>query len=136
MQTHHPDHPFLHSLLGKGYPATAAELLRERRTLQLPPCASQALLRAEAADRGAVRRFLIEARSAIPEPHPDGLRLFGPMPAPMPLRAGKHRGQMLLEADRRGALQRLLRPWQAALARLPASRRVRWSIDVDPVDLY
>jgi primosomal protein N' (replication factor Y) len=30
----------------------------------------------------------------------------------------------------------MLRPWQVALAALPSARRVRWSLDVDPIDLY
>jgi primosomal protein N' (replication factor Y) len=134
LQTHHPDHPFLHTLLGKGYAATARELLDERRLLQLPPFASQALLRAEAGDRTALDTFLHAARDALGEPA--NMRILGPMPAPMPLRAGRHRGQLLLEADQRGDLKRLLRPWQAQCLALPSARRVRWSIDVDPVDLY
>ncbi len=134
LQTHHPDHPFLRTLLGKGYAATARELLDERRLLQLPPFASQVLLRAEANDRARLDAFLREARAALDEPAE--VRVLGPMPAPMPLRAGRHRGQLLLEADQRGALKRVLRPWQARLLELPSARRVRWSIDVDPVDLY
>ena len=58
------------------------------------------------------------------------------MPAPMPRRAGRHRGQLLLEADARAPLHAMLRGWRAALEALPGARRVRWSIDVDPVDLY
>jgi primosomal protein N' (replication factor Y) len=30
----------------------------------------------------------------------------------------------------------MLRPWQLALTALPAARKVRWSLDVDPIDLY
>ncbi len=134
LQTHHPDHPFLRALLATGYTATARELLDERRTLHLPPCASQALLRAEAPRREAVEAFLTAARGALPS-NP-ALRVLGPMPAPMPRRAGRHRGQILLEADRRHVLHGLLRPWRDALWPLQAARKVRWSIDVDPVDLY
>ncbi|HEY8327958.1 MAG TPA: primosomal protein N', partial [Rhodanobacter sp.] len=60
----------------------------------------------------------------------------GPMPAPMPLRAGRHRGQLLLEAASRRTLHGMLRSWQLALIALPAARKVRWSLDVDPIDLY
>ncbi|HET7663402.1 MAG TPA: primosomal protein N', partial [Rhodanobacteraceae bacterium] len=134
LQTHHPDHPFLRTLLGKGYATVAQELLAERRLLQLPPFASQALLRAEAHDRTVLDAFLQAAHAALDAP--TDIRLLGPMPAPMPLRAGRHRGQLLLEADQRGTLKRLLQRWQAQLLKLPAARRVRWSIDVDPVDLY
>ncbi len=54
----------------------------------------------------------------------------------MPLRAGRHRGQLLIEAETRGALHGALRPWYPTLSTLPSARRVRWSLDVDPIDLY
>lgn len=61
---------------------------------------------------------------------------LGPLPAPMPRRAGLHRGQLLLSARERSALQAVLGDWLAQLRALPEARRVRWSIDVDPIDLY
>jgi len=134
LQTHHPEHPLLRGLLAQGYAAAARELLAERRQAMLPPYAHQALLRVEAHQRATVDAFLSEAHAALPlDP---ALRIAGPMPAPMPLRAGRHRGQLLLEADARGPLHAALRPWQHALPGLPSARKVRWSVDVDPVDLY
>ncbi|MDF4004918.1 primosomal protein N' [Luteibacter sp. PPL552] len=134
LQTHHPDHPMLHALLRGGYAAVASSLLAERRLLDLPPYGHQVLLRAEAHGRGEVDAFLAEAHAAIGEP--GDLRVAGPMPAPMPLRAGRHRGQILVEAHSRPVLHAFLRPWQHALTTLPSARKVRWSLDVDPIDLY
>ncbi|WP_426662726.1 primosomal protein N' [Rhodanobacter aciditrophus] len=134
LQTHHPDHPLLRQLLAQGYAAAAQGLLAERRRGALPPYAHQVLLRAEAAQRVAVDAFLAEACAALPPEH--GLQVAGPMPAPMPLRAGRQRGQLLLEAANRRELHAALRPWATQLARLPAARKVRWSLDVDPIDLY
>ena len=134
LQTHHPDHPLLRQLLAQGYTAAAQGLLAERRQGALPPFAHQVLLRAEATQRSAVDAFLGAACAALPAGH--GLQVAGPMPAPMPLRAGRQRGQLLLEAANRRALHATLRPWAAQLARLPAARKVRWSLDVDPIDLY
>jgi len=54
----------------------------------------------------------------------------------MPLRAGRHRGQLLVEGASRATLHTALRPWARGLSALPSARRVRWSLDVDPVDLY
>ena len=133
LQTHHPDHPLLRGLLAQGYGAAAKELLAERKLSMLPPYSHQVLLRAEAHQRAHVDTFLAEARDALPG---EGLQIAGPMPAPMPLRAGKHRGQLLIEADSRAVLHSALRPWQRALASMPSGRKVRWSLDVDPVDLY
>jgi len=134
LQTHQPEHPLLRSLLAQGYAVAARELLVERRQINLPPYSYQVLLRADAAQRADVDGFLIDAQMALPE-NP-ALQIAGPMPAPMPLRAGRHRGQLLLEADSRQTLHSMLRAWQRALAALPLSRRVRWSLDVDPIDLY
>jgi primosomal protein N' (replication factor Y) len=100
----------------------------------LPPYSHQVLLRAEAPQREQVDAFLAAASAALPRD--DQLQVAGPMPAPMPLRAGRHRGQLLLEATSRQRLHAMLRPWQLALAALPAARKVRWSLDVDPIDLY
>ena len=134
LQTHHPDHPLLRELLAKGYGHAAASLLDERRQVGLPPCSHQILLRAEAHDRAAVDAFLAVAVDTLPEG--DEVQRAGPMPAPMPFRAGRHRRQLLLEATSRSALHAVARPWQQALASLPAARKVRWSLDVDPIDLY
>ena len=134
LQTHHPEHPLLRTLLAQGYAAAAQELLSERQLIQLPPYSHQVLLRAEAIRREQVDRFLAEACAALPtEPT---LQIAGPMPAPMPLRGGRHRGQLLLEARQRSPLHAVLRPWAALLAKLPTARQVRWSLDVDPIDLY
>ncbi|MHB1272769.1 MAG: primosomal protein N' [Rhodanobacter sp.] len=134
LQTHQPEHPLLRGLLAHGYAAAARELLAERRQIQLPPYSHQVLLRADAPQREQVDAFLAAAHAALPDGEP--LQIAGPMPAPMPLRAGRHRGQLLLEAASRHSLHGILRAWQLQLATLPSARRVRWSLDVDPIDLY
>ena len=137
LQTHHPQHPLLTTLLRGGYSAAAIELLAERRLLGYPPAAFWALLRAEAPDEPRWRSFLDEAAAALAEPAAAaGVALRGPLPAPKPRRAGFQRGQLLLAADSRSALQRVLDAGWQALYRLPSARRVRWSLDVDPIDLF
>jgi primosomal protein N' (replication factor Y) len=134
LQTHHPDHPLLRSLLAQGYAAAAKELLAERRQTGLPPFGHQVLLRCEAHERATVDAFLSEANAALPAT--DTLQVAGPMPAPMPLRAGRQRGQLLIESTSRKHLHAAMRPWLLQLAQLPSARKVRWSLDVDPIDLY
>ncbi|TCO82674.1 replication restart DNA helicase PriA [Plasticicumulans lactativorans] len=136
IQTHHPDHPLLQRLLHAGYPAFAEALLAERREAQLPPFAHQALLRAEAATAAAPLAFLDAAAALAGTLGPAGVEVLGPVPAPMERRAGRHRAQLLLQAVERPLLQALLARWVEALAALPGARQVRWSLDVDPVDLF
>ncbi|HET8899128.1 MAG TPA: primosomal protein N', partial [Rhodanobacteraceae bacterium] len=134
LQTHLPEHPLLATLLTRGYGALAVQLLAERRQLKLPPYSHQALLRAQAPTQALLDGFLDAAAAAIPIT--PGLRHYGPLPAPMPRRAGQLRGQILLEADQRGSLRQTLDPWHAWLHAQRPPRTLRWSLDVDPIDLY
>lgn len=135
IQTHHPDHPLLRLLIDGGYHAFAEAALAERREAAFPPYSHMALLRAEATDRDAPLAFLQEARG-LAEPLAQGkVALWGPVAAPMERRAGRFRAQLLLQAAQRPDLHRLLGEWIVSLDGLKSARRVRWSLDVDPVDL-
>ena len=91
-------------------------------------------MRAEATAEADVQGFLQDARDVFPAIERTWLN--GPMPAPMARRAGKARGQLLLGADARGPLHAVLTEWLPRVRALPSARRVRWSVDVDPMDLY
>ncbi|MFT3790825.1 MAG: primosomal protein N' [Rudaea sp.] len=134
LQTHHPDHPLLRDVLAHGYAPAARRLLRERREARLPPYAHLALLRADAPQQTEVDEFLLAATALAGQPQ--GISLLGPMPAPMPRRAGLQRGQLLLSADERAHLHAFFPDWIAGVRASREARRVRWSLDVDPVDLY
>jgi len=92
------------------------------------------MLRAEAKQPAAMEEFLAAAAACASTPA--SVSLLGPMPAPMPRRAGMHRGQLLLSAAERKPLHAFLPVWLARARALAQARRVRWSIDVDPIDLY
>jgi len=134
LQTHQPEHPLLRVLIERGYPAFCEALLQERREFSLPPFAHLALLRAEAPHEGEALELLQQARREMP-PAP-GIEALGPAPAGMARRAGYHRAQLLLRGSSRAALHRLLDQWIARIEALPAARRLRWSVDVDPADLF
>ncbi|HEY5790841.1 MAG TPA: primosomal protein N', partial [Gammaproteobacteria bacterium] len=136
VQTHHPDHPLLRSLLEHGYHAFATAALAARAAAGLPPAGHLALLRAEAASLDAALDFLALARARLPCGAGEGVEVWGPVAAPMPRRAGRYRAQLLLQAERREALQHCLHGWLGQLEGLPAARRARWSLDVDPIELY
>jgi len=54
----------------------------------------------------------------------------------MAKRAGRFHAQLLIESAERGALHRFLDEWIDAIEQLPSSRRVRWALDVDPLELF
>ncbi|MGQ0502567.1 MAG: replication restart helicase PriA [Panacagrimonas sp.] len=133
IQTHQPDHPHLQQWLRGGYPALASALLDERRQTALPPFRYLALIRADAIEPGAALDFLRTISRSIPA---DDLDVMGPSPAPMERRANRHRAQLLLRSSSRARLQAVLASLIPRLDSNPGNRRLRWSVDVDPVDLY
>jgi primosomal protein N' (replication factor Y) len=62
--------------------------------------------------------------------------LLGPVPAPMERRAGRYRAQLLVQASKRAELQRFLSAWVPLLYGLEGHAKVRWSIDVDPQEMF
>ncbi|HVF34383.1 MAG TPA: primosomal protein N', partial [Candidatus Saccharimonadia bacterium] len=131
LQTHHPTHPLLMRLIAAGYHGFADDALAERESLGFPPFVHAALLRAESKQREHVDAFLAQARAALGDAPRIAVR--GPVDSAMPLRAGFLRAQLMLEAARRADLHAVLAPWVESLYSLPQARRVRWSIDVDPM---
>ena len=136
IQTEYPEHPLLAQLIAGGYDAFATAALEERRGARWPPFARIAVLRAEAARRELPLEFLERARDIAASLAPPGLEVLGPATAPMERRAGLYRAQLLLHAPTHAPLQRLLAALMPAVEGLPEARRVRWSLDVDPLELF
>ncbi|MDG1462220.1 MAG: primosomal protein N' [Gammaproteobacteria bacterium] len=136
IQTLHPDHPQLLSLLNKGYEGYAKTALAERKTTLWPPFSHIALLRAECNNKETLYSFLDNARQLAEQINPGSVRILGPASAPMERRSGRWRAQILLQSEHRPSLQALLTAWRRALNDNPASRKARWSIDVDPIELF
>ena len=134
IQTRNPEHPLLRALVDQGFDAVAETLLAEREAAGFPPAARLALVRAESPHAEQPGRCLAAAAAVIADHGSEGVEVFGPAPAPMERVAGRYRAQLALQSRSRRplhAILSLLRPW---LETAPEARRVRWSIDVDPVE--
>jgi primosomal protein N' (replication factor Y) (superfamily II helicase) len=136
IQTEYPDHPLLQQLVNGGYEAFAAAALVEREQARWPPFARVAVLRAEAPGREAPLEFLELAKQYALDCGAPGVELLGPAAAPMERRAGHYRAQLLLHATSHSPLQRLLARWVPLLEAAPGARKVRWALDVDPLELF
>ena len=135
IQTHHPDHLQLLTLIHSGYPEFARALLAEREETGLPPFTAMAIFRAEAVDRQAPLDFLRQVSEQLRPLANEQVQLFGPLPAPMEKRAGRFRTQLIVTASTRHALQQFLAQGLPIADKIK-SNKVRWSIDVDPIDTY
>ena len=136
IQTEFPEHPLLAQLVTGGYDAYAEAALQERKAASWPPFARIAVLRAEAAGREVPMTFLDRARDLAQSCDVAGIELLGPAAAPMERRAGHYRAQLLLHGQGHSQLQRLFSRWLPLVEDLPDARKVRWSLDVDPLELF
>ena len=136
IQTHHPDHPLLQTLLHQGYDGFAQAALAEREQAGLPPFRHLALLRCEAIKPADGMAFMESANDLLSSYSATGIEIFGPVPAPMEKRAGRYRMQLMLQSQQRKPLHQALQPWTQSLGKLKSASRVRWSIDIDPYDTY
>ena len=132
MQTHFPEHPLLQDLINNGYQDFARYALSEREITDFPPYSSMALFRAEAHSMQLVTSFL---NLLIPEQPLHGIQLLGPIPAPLEKIAGKYRYQIHIQSNKRATLHQYISQLVDYLSTSKLATKVKWSLDIDPIDM-
>jgi len=135
IQTQFPEHPLLRRLIAEGYESFAASALEERREAGWPPYSRLALLRAEAKDRVGLDLFLRAASQAGVALDESAVKILGPATALIARRADHFRAHLLIETAARSSLQRFLSRWLPQVDALAGPAGLRWSIDVDPLEV-
>lgn len=137
IQTCQPEHP-LWQVLPKGdYDLCLKPILEERKCAHFPPFSYLGLIRAEAAKLENVTLFLSRCRAfVLAQNKGDELHMIGPSPAPLTRKAGAFQYQLLFIAAKRSALNLILKELIAHLEESKMQRCAKWSIDIDPIDLY
>ena len=130
LQTCLPRHPVLLQLLHASYEEWLEALSAKRRQLGLPPYGHWALLLAQHRQYAKAEEFLQQARERL-DGMP-GVSALGPAPAMLPKQADYWRAQLLLQAASHKALERGIGSWLEGAA-VPSG--MRWSLDVDPLDI-
>lgn len=141
IQTGYPEQPVYQALLRHDYAGFARHALHERESTGLPPFVYQALLTAEARELKVAQAFLERAR-ALPEgewaadfPGLDAIMLYDPVPLRVVRVANIERAQLLVESSSRPALQAFLASWSHHLPYIANEARVRWQLEVDPLEI-
>ena len=137
VQTAHPEDPAFARLRQHDFAGFAKEALSERKAAGYPPYVRFALMRAESTQSGAPIRFLrsaalagesLASRSAV--------EIMTPVPSPMERRAGRFRAQLLVRSKDERRFHRFLEDWVQGIEASREAARVRWSLDVDPQEMY
>ena len=130
VQTRYASHPLYAALVSHDYDRFANNELHERRGAALPPFMYQALLRAEARELATAIEFLQAARDAVAH---ESITINDPIPMTMTRVHNVDRAQLLVESPSRPALQAFLKEWIVTLRAMKS--RVKWSLEVDPLDI-
>ena len=133
IQTAFPDHSLFNALRTQDYASYANDLLQERAQVQFPPYVFTALIRAEAHDFILVQKFLqfafVQARQLSQQ-----VVTYDPVRPQMERLKGMERGYILMHANQRPALQKLLTQLVHQLRSEPMAAKVRWAVDVNPLE--
>ena len=133
IQTHFPDQPVLKQLIFEGYEAFTETILSERQKTGLPPFSYQAIFRAESTSSSLPLTFLTEVADF--KASRSSVDIFGPFPSSMEKRQGRFRAILLLSSNSRQQLHAELSSRIRNAEQSKLGKKVRWSVDVDPIDL-
>ncbi|MEM7196581.1 MAG: primosomal protein N', partial [Pseudomonadota bacterium] len=140
IQSHYPQNALFEHIRQQDYTAFAASALEERQVLMFPPYSHMAIWRAESTDAEAARVFLLKVselgQSLADENNFEACELFDVLPSPLERLAGRYRFQLPVKSRHRGNLHRWLQQWTRFVEGIKEGRRTRWSLDIDPMDMY
>ena len=135
LQTLQPQHYLFKTLITQHYQSFLALLSSERETCLLPPFGYLALFRAEAKNPSDAFNAIKQIKDILEQQANQYTTVYDAIPASMQRKAGFFRVQLLTQSPARLALQKLLADCLPLLGKLPALKNIRWSVDVDPVDV-
>lgn len=136
IQTFHPDHPFMKHICTQDYPALAQQLLAQRQKANLPPFSHLALIRANDRQTELPETFLQYAQETLKNQYADNIiQVKGPIPSPFYKRQGRYHYQLLIQANDRQALHKAMSYSAHFLSESKLGKKLRWSLDVDPIEM-
>ena len=133
IQTRKPDHELVTELLSHGYDDFSRKALKEREGALLPPYSFIALLKASSQKITLCQTFLQKLKSYF-----DGnknINIYGPIPAPRIKKNNMYYFQLLIKSSNRKLLLQKSQEIREYIVGKKLSS-IRWSLDIDPLDLY
>jgi len=135
LQTYQPEHPLLNCLLSEGYNEFSKQALALRKNCALPPYTHMVVVRARAHQQNLTQQFLSAIKNKIAQKNIAKLNLLGPIPSLIERKAGMYQNQLIIIAANRSLIQQQLKTWTQMIQQLPLAKRVRWDIEVDPLEM-
>ena len=135
LQTHNPKNPLLNTIISQDYNAFFSEAILDRKVALWPPYSHLAVIHAQSTQKNSVFNFLKTIATTGNNINLGNTMLLGPVPSPIEKKAGKFRGQLLLLNANRKELHQFLDKLCCVIKKTNKANKVKWSLDVDPIDL-
>ncbi|MCV2403981.1 primosomal protein N' [Marinomonas sp. C2222] len=136
LQTYHPEHAAIECLSNLGYEHFAINGLAERKSLSLPPFFHQVIIRAESANEQEAMQLLTAMRNDLEPYLAQEVYLVGPYAAIIVRKAGQHRALISIKSAQRGLLHQATQMMTQWLEQATKQHKIRFAIDVDPLETY
>ncbi|MFI8622303.1 primosomal protein N' [Marinomonas sp. NPDC078689] len=136
LQTYHPDHAAIECLCNLGYEHFAIDGLAERKALSLPPFFHQVIVRAESGNEQEAMQLLAAMKNNLTPQFPEGLFSVGPYTAIIVRKAGQHRALLSIKSANRAPLHQITALMTNWLEQATRQHKIRFAIDVDPLETY
>ena len=138
IQTHFPAHPLYAHICGHDYAGFARQELTLRQQAGFPPYHYLAVIRAWDRDENTPMKFLIRIKQRCIDLLNEFpmIKIMEPVYSPMAKLNNVYRAQLLITSPSRTARQAFLKRWIHHIEGFKVKRSLKWSVDVDPLDLY
>lgn len=127
LQTFNPEQRVMQLLAEDNRDGFLAAEAEERRRAFMPPFSRLAALVISGSKEAETREVAVAIGRAAP--HYEGVRVLGPAQAQMYRIRGKYRQRILVQADKRVHIQKMISEWLGGI-KVPSSVRV--TVDIDP----
>jgi len=135
LQTYCQEHPQMEELLKGDYESFVKKIIKDRASTKSPPFSFQIKLQAESFNGLQSRDFLVACLDYLNNSKhlSKGMKTIGPLPSLMEKKSGVYRWEVSFFSSNRKSLHILADHLQSFLYLPKQTRKVRWSIDVDPI---
>ena len=134
IQTNFPEHPLYQSVKNQDYESFASEEINLRKELNFPPFCFQAVLRAESKNKKNLESFMNQVYSIASKSGIKEVDVFHPVQPILDRVKGFERYQIYFHSTSRQILNQFLRIVKEKILKEKDLNKVKWNIDVDPVD--
>jgi primosomal protein N' (replication factor Y) len=133
IQTAFPNNPVFEAIKKHNYESFVQILLKEREQMELPPFSFTALLKIESKQLRQAEQFVKDA-AKYAQSLTNKVVIYDPVRPPIEKLNSYERFQLFVQANNRRELQNFLRQWRLYLIQHPLVNRIKWSLDIDPIE--